>query len=308
MKQVHSRSLYETYISLQCQFFPQDVIEVAKHVSGSTIQWPDIVDICESKDVYNAVIWALDQQGEPLKAIEKAEGFEKKLTLKVLDGLSSANDSERQKALQDLVDLGRAGIDICFSRSNSSTREVPLEDIWFKLLSSQINCIQTVSTSCSPEALSPSPPIENSAAEMEWHTLDTLRSLVRETFSSLVSISSTRGLSFPRLFKQLVNSAAQMPLSKGTHYTEFRTILTGMMESYRSEGDMLFITKHLLDRDLFETVAIHTREQARGWTPSNGVCTVCRKPFVSKAQIPSRCQVVVSRTGQIYHSTCHSPS
>ncbi|KAF9033308.1 hypothetical protein BDZ89DRAFT_947833 [Hymenopellis radicata] len=310
--QLHPEKLYEMYISLQCQFSPKDVIEVAKHLSASgPIQWSDVVQICESKDVYNVVVWALDQQGLPLQAIEKAETFEKKLTLKVLDGLSGDAVPDVEAALQELVDLGRTGISVCFTRSNSSSRDVPLEDVWFRLLSSQINCIQTVSASCSPEALSTSPP-QDSSLEMEWRALDTLRSLVRETFSSLVSISSTRGLSFPRLFKQLVNSAAQMPLSKGTHYTEFRTILTGMLESYRSEGDMLFITKHLLDRDLFETVAIHNREQICGWRPSLGICSACRKPFVSsdKSKVepsPDRRHIIVSRTGQIYHSTC-SPS
>ncbi|KAF8910349.1 Golgi CORVET complex core vacuolar protein 8-domain-containing protein [Mucidula mucida] len=278
--QFHPEKLYEIYISLQCQFSPKDVIEVAKHLSSGPMQWADVVQICEAKDVYDAVVWALDQQGLPMQAIEKAETFEKKLTLKVLDGLSGDAVSDVETALQELVDLGRAGISVCFTRSNSSSRDVPLEDVWFRLLSSQINCIQTVSASCSPEALSTSPPHDTSL-EMEWRALDTLRSLVRETFSSLVSISSTRGLSFPRLFKQLVNSAAEMPLSKGTHYTEFRTILTGMLESYRSEGDMLFITKHLLDRDLFETVAVHNREQICGWRPSLGICSACRKPFVS---------------------------
>lgn len=261
----------------------------------------------------------LSQQGHPRDALTKADIFEKRLTIQVVEAFGTAGtteaDSAIKKAVDGLVDLARSGISICLDRSLSTSPDVSLEDIWLQLLGSQINCIQSVSASCSREMLSSFTPDPHTHADrlvdIERQTLDTLRSVIRETFTSLVSISSTRALSFPRLFKRLVNSAIQMPSSRGTHYTEFRTILTGMLESYRSEGDMLIITKHLLDRDLFQGMAELTREQNRGWTPPKGMCSVCRRPLLkdphAERDTQTRQLVIVSRAGRSYHSTC-SPS
>ena len=80
---------------------------------------------------------------------------------------------------------------------------------------------------------------EAKLVELQWRALSAHRSLVQETFGTLVSIISTRAVSFPRLFKRLVDTATNAHGSMGTPYTEFLTILTGMLESYRSDGDML---------------------------------------------------------------------
>jgi len=133
-----------------------------------------------------------------------------------------------------------------------------------------------------------------------------------------VSVTSTRAVSFPRLFKRLVDTATDAHRSMGTPYTEFRTILTGMLESYRSDGDMLIITRHLINRDLFETVEEFAHQRGRGWTPfSRGTCSYCRQPLldIQKAE-PSahpaaegsgNIKVIVSRTGTVYHSRCSPP-
>jgi len=268
----------------------------------------------------------LNWRGDPRGALSKAEIFEKRLTLSIVDALSAPTEitpsatSNVRREVEALEAVGRIGIAICLERSQGEpAAEVHLEDIWFQLLSSQINCVQSVSECCSAEALSGQSytVLKEETADVEWHTLSTLRSLVQETFGSLVSISSTHAVSFPRLFKRLVNSATHSHSSTGAQYTEFRTILTRMLESYRSDGDMLIISKHLVDRDLFETVADVTRERARGWAPLRGTCSFCRKPLLvnKKSETPSQplikdadnSQIVVSRTGTIYHSKCLPP-
>jgi len=132
-----------------------------------------------------------------------------------------------------------------------------------------------------------------------------------------VSITSTRTVSFPKLFKKLVDTATDAQRSMGAPYTEFRSILTGMLESYRSDGDMLIITKNLIDRDLFKTVEEFARQRARGWTPGQGTCSYCRQPLLEnqKGEPPAhpatestdRIKLIVSRNGVVYHSRCSPP-
>jgi hypothetical protein len=49
----------------------------------------------------------------------------------------------------------------------------------------------------------------------------------------------------------------------GTLYAEFRTILTGMLKSYRSDGDMPFTVKHPLDRSIPEGGKVHPPMKSR---------------------------------------------
>ncbi|KAJ7287486.1 Golgi CORVET complex core vacuolar protein 8-domain-containing protein [Mycena rebaudengoi] len=285
------QQLRQRYVSLQCRYHPREFFP------PELLDWPDVIEACESSQVYDAVVWALNWRGDPREALSKAETFEKLLTRSVVEVFSDTQlDPQAAAGLRNDTDrlqaVGRTGIDICLERSqDASATEVPLEDIWFQLLSSQINCVQNIS-----------------ASQSHSETLSVLRSLVQDTFGALVSISSTRAVSFPRLFKRLVTSATHA--STGTQYTEFRTILTGMLESYRSDGDMLAISKNLVDRDLFETVAEATRERARGWAPHSPTCAVCRKSlFTGSETLESDlvAQVIVARTGMIYHALCLPP-
>ncbi|KII92434.1 hypothetical protein PLICRDRAFT_27564 [Plicaturopsis crispa FD-325 SS-3] len=311
--------LRHLYISLECQYHPADVIQVLKYIPRELLDWSEVMQICEDKEVYDAVVWASNTAGNPREALAKAEMFEKRLTLKLVEGLSSGSNispdtaADVWKEVSALQSVGRIGISICLEHSRGpSVTELPLEDIWFQLLSSQVNCVQSVSAWC-PQDLGGNT-VSTETTELEQSTLSSLRSLVQDTFGALVSISSTRAVSFPRLFKRLVETATHIPSSAGTPYTEFRAILTGMLESYRSDGDMLIITKHLVDRDLFETVEECSRARVRGWAPSRGICAYCRKGLLDPHRQSTETndaatseKVIVSRTGAIYHSGCSPP-
>ncbi|KAJ7647287.1 Golgi CORVET complex core vacuolar protein 8-domain-containing protein [Roridomyces roridus] len=284
------QELRQLFISLQCRYRPSDVVAVLKSLPPDLLDWPDVRHRCEDQEVYDAVVWALNWRGDPRDALTKAGTFEKQLTTRIVEAFSTL-DTAIEKDLDGLEAVGRVGIEICLERSQgASATEVPLEDIWFQLLSSQINCVQSIAACASDLAAD--------REEVMATTLSALRSLVQDTFSALVSISSTRAVSFPRLFKRLVTSATEA--STGTQYLEFRTILTGMLESYRSDGDMLAISKKLVDRDLFDTIAEATRERGRGWMPHTRTCSFCRKALYAGSEK----QIVVSRTGIMYHSLC----
>ncbi|KAG5648482.1 hypothetical protein DXG03_003093 [Asterophora parasitica] len=295
-----SGNLRQLYISLQCQFHPEGVIEALKYLPAELVDWEQVLVTCDAQEVFQAVVWATNRRGDPQGALRKAEAYQKKITLELVGALVDRDEppgkADIDRHASSLVMTGEIGIAICLEHSHAiSEADVPLEDIWFQLLSSQINCVQTLSASQTEPT--------SASSDDQSYILATLRSLVQRTFASLVSVTSTQAVSFPRLFKRLVNSA---PPSIHSQYTEFRTILTGMLESYRSEGDMLVITKHLVDRDLFETMAKITQEGQRGWSSSPAKsCSYCRSPLlghtipfhISNEESPCLSKLVVSRTG-----------
>ncbi|KAG1752980.1 Golgi CORVET complex core vacuolar protein 8-domain-containing protein [Suillus lakei] len=290
--------LRHRFIRLQCRFAPSGVMDVLKRLQDG-MDWPTALSICEEAGAYDAVIWALNYRGQPREALSKADVFEKRLTLDLARTLASpapGSTDSVNKCLNDLQTIGRRGISVCMEHSSSSSpAEVPLEDIWYQLLGSQIHTVQTVSACCSTG--------KGSDAGLEGEVLSTLRAIVQETFASLVSVSSTQAVSFPRLFKRLVDPAIHSGMT-GIPYTEFRAILTGMLESYRTDGDMLIISKHLIDRDVFDSVELYAKEKMRGWAPSCGVCSSCGRTLLASQADVESVQIRLSRTGTIYHLRC----
>ncbi|KAI0709566.1 Golgi CORVET complex core vacuolar protein 8-domain-containing protein [Cerioporus squamosus] len=317
-------SLLLSYVSLHCQFEPSGVIPALQHLPEGLLAASETTRICEEHEVFDAVVWLIDREGDPRAALSKADAFEQRLSTRIADALATHDGSSQatiSETLHKLEAVAATSISICMERSQlSSVADYPLEDLWFQLLSSQIDCVQRVASCCSLEALGPSEsvPAGDLRIQREHGTVSALRSLVHKTFSALMSVSSTRAVSFPRLFKRLVSSASASKgqVSKGTLYTEFRTILTGMLESFRSEGDMLIITKHLVDRDVSETIAEYVGERSKGWAPTRGACNSCGVAFVNANSTipagkgeasPASEPVVVSRTGAIYHTRCLPP-
>ncbi|TFK75390.1 hypothetical protein BDN72DRAFT_832262 [Pluteus cervinus] len=291
------KSLLRLYVSLICQYDRNDLIANLQFIPPDQIDWNDVREESDGHEAYDAVVWALDQRDGPQEAISQAEDYEQRLSLRIanLFGKAVPMNAEEQEDVErdafNLEALGRVGKDICLARSNSNwTGNV--EDLWFRLLHSQVRCVQKLASH-----------VEPGLDTTQKKVLDQLRNLVQDTFSALVSISSSTAVSFPRLFKRLVGS---VPTATGTSYNEVRAILTGMLESYRSDGDMLVITKHLVDRDLFERMTELARDRSYGWTPSRGICSGCRKSLAFSDSSPTSPpeQIIVSRTGTIYHKSC----
>ncbi|KAG8213972.1 hypothetical protein J3R82DRAFT_10721 [Butyriboletus roseoflavus] len=295
-----SEPLHLLFIKLQCRYMPSGVIETLNRMRSS-LDWPAIERICEENHAYGAVLWALNQRGQPRDALTKAEAFEKQLAQRIARTVLDLNSSDTNvdESVNALREIGQRGASICLEHSSmSATTAVPLEDIWFQLLSSQLHSVQVVSNLHLVDGAG--------GPRLKTMALSSLRELVQNTFASLVTISSTRAVSFPRLFKRLVDPRLYADSTPGTPYTEFRTILTGMMESYRSDGDMLSISQMLLNRDVFDTVEEYTKEKMRGWSVQN-LCSRCHQTLLqherSGGTNQTNISITVTRTA-IYHTSC----
>ncbi|KAI5119863.1 hypothetical protein M0805_000697 [Coniferiporia weirii] len=304
-------SLRKLYMKLLCQLEPTDTITSVAYLPKDFLEVNDIATICEEAKVYEAVVWLLNRDSA-VASLTKLETYNHELTARLSEELIQSEEApitleELQFLVSKLDALCRMGIKICHAHSEQTAEaDVPLEDLWFKLLSSQIETVQNISSIISSGGAVP-------YTATEEKVVASLRSLVHDSFTSLVAISSTKAVSFPRLFKRLVDAAVHSRSHAGTPYSEFRNILTGMLESYRSEGDLLSMSKRIVDEDFFDTLRELTSERSRGWTAQSAKCPRCRKPFsmdlptVNEHPPSHRTPLIVSRTGT-YHSACFNPS
>lgn len=333
------------YLTLLCQQDPSHVSRELAYLPSDFLDQEQVLKTCEEHKVYDAAIWSLDHRGDPTASISKAASLNKSLSTELVRGLTAEAGVEPhhlEHLLSSLETIGKAAVDVCRERSLAVDSSVSADNMWFTVLECQIAAVHKVSACCSRERPStitqvnlPDAPV-SPTIEMERKALQTLRSLVQSTFTSLMSASSSNAphaVSFPQLFKRLVSGAAAT--GQGAVYDEFRVILTGMLESYRSDGDLLGITRHILDRDFFEVVEECTKEHVRGWGPATGglgVCWGCRKALsvpeqsvvgmvdtkgkgvavdddrrqkddgAGREEVETK--VVISRTGAIYHVGC----
>ncbi|THH28379.1 hypothetical protein EUX98_g5796, partial [Antrodiella citrinella] len=256
--------LRQEYVSLLCEQDPEGVVRELGYLPLDFLDWKQVLDTCEEHAVYDAVIWALNHKGDPMASVAKAASLDQTLSTQVVHALKPASDSHDahdnlESLLVSLQTVGRAAVAVCQERSKALDGDVQLDNLWFAVLESQISAVHKVSLCCSSKDQSALPDTDTTTstqAQREHNALQTLRNLVQSTFTSLMSTSTSsqhRTVSFPRLFKRLVD-AASGGSGGGAVYDEFRAILTGMLESYRSDGDLLGITRQILDRDFYEVV------------------------------------------------------
>ena len=270
------RASKELYVQLLCKYNSAGVIRCLSSVDDGFFEWDSVISICEQNGVNEAVVWSLDKHGDSTSAFDKLRKVCTRLAAQlgehiVAETSGPENALEIQSLVNELKALGEIGLRLCCDHSDASVLSHSMvEDMWFCLLSSQIDAVQTVSDFCSSDIR------DDDAASMQEHrTLDSLRTLVQETFTSLMAIGSSRPHSFPRLFKRLVDSASSSRPSSRASYSEFRLILTGMLESYRGEGDLLLITNRLVERDLFMTVEELARRRLQGSRIRTPFCMTC---------------------------------
>ncbi|EKM54684.1 uncharacterized protein PHACADRAFT_96976 [Phanerochaete carnosa HHB-10118-sp] len=313
-------SLRNEYLRLLCEVEPGYVVSELHHLPPNFIDRKEAARICEEQGLYDAVIWCMNDAGDAKGALHKADQFVEKLSDTLVELLKAGDVSEQSnECISALKNIQRRAVGVCLEQSKGATdQHSELEQNWLELLRSQITCVHRVSLSCSPQVSSAKTIDEGDDPQLraERALLDELRASVHETFNSLLSVSSTKAVSFPRLFKRLVD-ARDSRVTKGAQYTEFRAILGGMLESYRSEGDMLVITKHLMSRDFFVLVEELAKARSKGWAPSRGICSTCgerlydasksAKAFAVSGEsesVPEDSAIIVSRTGVVYHRKC----
>lgn len=306
-------ALRTEYLKLLCENDPEEVVHELQLLPTEFFDRAEAARVCEEHQLYEAVIWCINDSGDARGALKKVETFVERLgdsLVQALEGEDAADETERH--LASLKKIQQRAVDICKAQSKTlGGDDDALEDNWFELLRSQITCVHRASLSLSSKSADAS----DASSDTKQAVLQELRSSVHETFNSLLSVSSTTAISFPRLFKRLVD-VRDTRVSKGAQYTEFRAILGGMLESYRSEGDMLVLTKHLMSRDLFVSVEALAKARVKGWAPSRGVCSTCGERLHDASKnaksaavdgeqpVEGASAIIVSRTGAVYHRKC----
>ncbi|WVF65701.1 hypothetical protein IAT40_000432 [Kwoniella sp. CBS 6097] len=292
------RSARHLYISLLSRLEPERVVPFLDKTGASHYDLAQLIVQCADQGAYEPQMWALDRQGRPKEALEVAGHLLRIQGVALGEAMllpsQDINGLQVQHLLQTIQGASRMAVRLCQRHSvpgENASGEV--EDMWLGILHDIIELVHSASLR-----------VHDGAAKAggESTVIDTLRSLVQETLASLLS-SSSSSLSFPRLFKRLVDaSTSTSATNKGRAYSEFRTILSGMLDSYRAEKEMLGMTNKLVEADLHLIMTSLVAHKESGWRPESMYCKVCRLPaFDHRGEAQG---VVVQGSGALAHQLC----
>lgn len=297
------------YLQLTCQYNPGNLLPLIQKHAKNYFDPEEAIEIARTSGLDDVVVWVMDRAGRPEEAFQTLDAAAKRLSAELAEELL-AGGPEAQSILEHARSLFTMGVKLCQQHAVVPPGEnISGEDLWFSLLRSQIEAVQSFASAL-PNAASDE--LSGVPASQSTTTLASLRQLLQETFSAFISQSSSREHSFPRLFKRLVDSTAASRSSAKGFYTEFRLILTGMLESYRFDGDFLTLNNRLVKQDLYDTLVESLRSRSRGWRPKVLACPGCKQPFQTASAYDARrsedesqkYRITAFRSGLLYHTTC----
>lgn len=285
------------YLSLLAKNEPYHVIRYLEGDERSLAEEVEASRICEQAEVYDALIWMMDQRGETLGAMRRVDSVLQSRTdllVKTLlegdaeegvddsfdDSTSYIDDSKpADELLEQISRINKVAIQICTRRSSGSdrTESMSSEDIWYRLLSALITTVQTIRSLSPPHRRSSSASILHLTPSLfSPHASTLLASLIPNALSALVSTTSTQTISFPALMRRLISSPSDdSTIAPNRSYGEFKAIVTSMLKTFEFEQDLIAITSDIISQDLFEDVERLKEGKERGWKVGGSLCEEC---------------------------------
>lgn len=295
-------ALQREYLSLMCHEEPETVLPLLESDSGAAFGVDQIIGVCSQHKLLDIIVWAINRDSGAAPAIKRLDEFQQSQTAEIVEWISAGDEVPYgetcpTESMSRLKALAKMGIRLC--------EQAKQEELWFQLLRAQIRTVQNT--------------VSIGAVDLERARpfINELRAIIQITFSKLTSQSSSEQLSFPRLFRRLLDSSQEELIPTKNTYTEFRLILTGMLETYRAEGDVLGITKRLVEQDLYEVLNEHVLARRRGWRSIAPICAGCNAELRTnlegnskiistgdEASYPDRGPLMLVASGVVYHEAC----
>ena len=261
-----------------------DVTKYLEALNVAHIRIEKILPVLEKFNVIDAIVLVLQRAGMVREAMHKVVNH---ITYLQRELSSTVQSPESESKIHFLVsEVGRfafVGADLCERFTKETTvksvvgkgKEKPstlneAEQMWLTLLQTVVGVPRDIT-----------PMISGKSSTMDGrHTLDSLRVVVQDIFTKLLTLTSstpsslnrrtsTIQVSFLTILRRFLQNLASSPL------TDLRSVLSSIFDAYRYEGQLIEVTSKLVEADLFQDLVKAKRERERGWRPTSSNCMAC---------------------------------
>jgi hypothetical protein len=288
-----------TYLSLLCELDSNRVvpfIETHRRLLGI----PHVEAVLEDQRMFHALVWYIFLRGDQQRAFEKLGQVMHTLASRLLD-----SRSDEATTLDVIEKVARMGMQMALH--TSAVDGFSIEDSWYYVLSRTLAIIRRI--------LKTSAMSDNSANII----LPTLRTVVQEELSGLLSNSGSSTVAFPKLFKRLMDQPGEDSGAQSSDTNaEMKIILTSMLRAYATDEELLKITNRIINNDLYALFAELVRVKASGWKTRHESCNYCGiSTLLSETEVEiinrqgnletKHGQVRIAQDGHCTHVSCMLP-
>ena len=280
--------LRELYVSLMCEFQPTELTTYLENIGADQIRIEKILPVLEKFEVIDAIVLVLRRAGLTKEAMHKVvihiTSLQRAIPQTLRRGIGDA---------ENLVgEVGRyafVGADLCetFSRETVSKSTVnnkggkgppsalnDAEQMWLTLLETVVNASREITITFTTADAT------NRELSDQTHILDSLRVVVQDIFTRLLTLTSSTAtsrirrtptiqVSFLAILRKFLQNLGSSPL------TDLRPVLSSIFDAYRYERQLIQVTSKLVETDLFEDFLKAKQEREKGWRPASANCMAC---------------------------------
>jgi hypothetical protein len=290
--------MYVAYLSLLCEFDSDRIIPFIESHSR-LLAIPHVEAVLESQSMFHALVWYIFLRGDQQRAFAKLGHVMHALASQLLHGADSSSDNA--STLAHIEKVARTGMQM--AQHTSSIDGFSREDSWYYILSQTLAIIRRIhrtnTSDVSPETMLP-----------------TLRTVVQDELSGLLSNSGTSTVAFPKLFKRLMDQPEdETDIQVSETSAEMKIILTSMLRAYATDEELLKITNRIIGDDLHALFAELLRVKSSGWKTRYDTCTHCSiSVLLSEKEVDmlnrqgsletEQVQVAIAQDGHCTHVSC----
>lgn len=295
------------WVPLVAQFNPQRMVEsLAAHPQG-TFDLGMVAAVAREHRVYDAVLWAHDQRGEWRAAMDLLDEVVQEQARAVLELVASGGDQGSASTTERVLHAGREQLRVVEGAVRMAVRlsaahgeergaSVPaaeLRERWYRLLRALVSYFHVFAAAHAQDG-----PLATLA-------LGTGRALMQEALAALITSVPSETVSFPTLFRRLVEDEREAPAGAAARHTfgEVRVAVCGMLSAYRLRCDVLQLGVGISEADVARLFHELAKERGVGWLFAREqlVCRACGQALSA----PSG--AALFQGGAAFHAGCHAP-
>eukprot|EP00743_Colponemidia_sp_Colp-15_P010359 GILK01011401.1.p1 GENE.GILK01011401.1~~GILK01011401.1.p1 ORF type:complete len:872 (+),score=181.18 GILK01011401.1:61-2616(+) len=291
---VISVSMHVLYVKLLCQLQPQKVYSYL--TTHDDYPLDDCLKLCQQYQVHNATAYLLERTGDVQgamqlilktvlsslqrleEALKKMDGVDHSET-PTARGMSAVAQLPAMTEVQEALSMATA---LC-QRNTQRLENSDSEMLWFGLLDHLVESHRKA-----VHEVSSMPRIVSRRVE------DVINNLIRQILQSMMGY-----VAFPSILKKITSDHSQ------DEFGEFRETLISMLDTYAYQQNILRTANDLLAKDIYRSIQILHKRQARALVPRQFQCASCSQPVVgTDATFGSSNQLLVFDCGHTFHQRC----
>jgi vacuolar protein sorting-associated protein 8 len=288
------KDIRELYITLMCEFRPTELTTYLDTLIMEDFRIENVLPTLEKYDVTDAIILVLRRVGMTKEAMHRVVIKMTSLRGELVKVMQRHESEERESQAEELIlELHRyafVGADLCetfskeFTAPSKGTKGKSTvgklneaEQLWLSLLETTVGVTREITSTVSEGTVIDIPNDDNSISH-ESHTLSSLRVLIQDIFTKLLTQTSstpspsrrtTTQISFLSILRAFLRNLGTSPI------TDLRGVLSSIFDAYRYEKQLIQVTSRLIDADLFHDFLTAKKAREKGWRPTSANCLAC---------------------------------